>query len=450
MKDNRDSIDFAKDNITKLYNKILFPTLLGMLFMASYTVCDGIIVGLGVGSDALAAVNIAAPLFMVGTGVSLMFGAGSSVVAAIHLSKGKNKAANINITQATFIPIIFMIIISTIVMSFCKETAYLLGSSEKLMPLVVDYLHWYIPFLSFFVPSCVGMFIIRLDGSPRYAMMCNIIPALVNIILDLIFVFPLGYGIKGAAFASSAGMIVSTVMVIIYMTRYNKILHFYRLKISRKSAMLTCRNLGYMVKVGFSALFGELAISCMMIVGNYRFIEILGEDGVAAFSVVCYCLPLVFMFNTALTQSAQPIISFNHGAKLFQRERKAFLLSLYYGVLTSIILSIIFFLGSKYIVAAFLSTQCNAYNIAVKGLSLFATGFVFFAMNITFIGYFQSIEKAIPATVFTLIRGIVAMTLCFIFLPYLIGSNGLWFAVPTSELITFIMIIIYYLKKGRE
>ena len=135
------------------------------------------------------------------------------------------------------------------------------------------------------------MFFIRLDGSPNYAMMCNAIAAVTNILLDYIFIFRFGWGLMGAAFATSLGTTIGGLMTVGYLLRRSHTLHLQRIKLSRKSMQLTARNIGYMVKLGSSAFVTELSIAFMMFLGNYVFISHLGEDGVAAFSIACYFFP---------------------------------------------------------------------------------------------------------------------------------------------------------------
>lgn len=443
--DSRDSIDFGTMKISSLFSRLFIPTLLGMLFSATLTIVDGIFVGHGVGSDGLAAVNIVAPLFMITTGVGLMFGLGVSVVAAIHLSQNKVKAARINITQALIVSSLIMILISGLVLCFHKQVGYLFGSSERLLPLVLDYIDWLVPSLVFGMIMSMGLFVIRLDGSPVYAMLCNAIPAVLNILLCYLFVIRLNWGIKGSAIATSIAMIVGGIMASIYIISFSKILHLYRLKISRKSIILSVRNIGYMIKLGSSALLGELAIACMLLVGNYVFIRTLGEDGVAAFSVACFCLPLVFMVNNAIAQSAQPIISYNYGSGNTLRVKKTKTLSIYISSLFGFIAMVASILFCKPLVSLFLDTSCNAYTIATNGIPYFALGFVFFSFNIVCVGYYQSIEKAKQAITYTLLRGFVLMILSFLTLPLFFGEKGIWLSVPCSEMLTAIIIVVSWI-----
>ena len=185
----KDEIDFGTMEVSTLFRKLLIPTVLGMIFSAIFIITDGIFVGKGIGSDALAAVNITAPLFLVNTGIGLMFGIGASVVASIHLSHGKVKVARINVTQAVVVSSLLVIAYILFILLNAEKVALWLGSSPRLLPLAIEYMHWFVPFLAFSTLLSSGMFFLRLDGSPNYAMVCNVIPALINIGLDYYFKF---------------------------------------------------------------------------------------------------------------------------------------------------------------------------------------------------------------------------------------------------------------------
>ena len=347
----RDSIDFKNMDIAALFRKLLLPTVLGMIFSALFVITDGIFVGKGIGSDALAAVNIVAPLWLFSTGIGLMFGVGASVVASIHLSHNKPKTARINITQSIVVSSLLLMCTSTLFCLFAPQVVHLLGSSERLKPLAVEYMCWFVPFSAFTALLNSGMFFLRLDGSPNFAMFCNIVASVLNIILDYLFIFPFGWGMFGAAFASAIGTTVGALMIIIYLSRRNCALRFYPVKFSRNSMKLMKRNVGYMCRLGSSAFLCEVAIACMMFVGNLVFIHYLKEDGVAAFSIACYFFPIIFMVYNAIAQSAQPIISFNYGLNETLRVRKTYLLALKTAVGCGICFALITIFCSREIVA---------------------------------------------------------------------------------------------------
>ena len=438
----RDSIDYGKSKIEPLFHSIFFPTLLSMVFASLFTVADGIFVGQGVGSDALAAINIVAPLFLMTTGIALMFGVGVSVVASIHLSHGNNKAANINVTQAFEVASLLMTVFAIIIYCWRIPFLRLLGCSDALLPLAQQYLLPILPGCVFIIIQTIGTFVIRLDGSPKFAASLEIFPGLLNIFLDWLFVFPMQMGIAGSAIASTLSCAIASLMVGWYMFYHTQTVRLRRIKLSCTSFYLTARNIGYMARSGFSSMLGELAMSMMLLTGNYVFISNLGEDGVAAFSVACYLYPIVFMVNNSVAQSAQPIISFNYGAGNSKRVRQAFMLSLRTALICGILALAVLTLGAKPLIGLFLYAGTKPYEIATAGLPLFATSAIFFALNVAIIGYYQAIEQNARATVYMLLRGLFFLIPSFVLMPMLISPQGMWLAVPASECLTLAVILL--------
>lgn len=216
--------------------------------------------------------------------------------------------------------------------------------------------------------------------------MCNIIPAVLNIVLDWWFVFPLGMGVRGAALATAIAGLTGGSMALIYFRRS------YILKFTRSITNFR-KTVATQARIGSAAFVTEIAMSIMMFTGNYVFMKYFGESGVAAYSIACYLFPLIFMMNNAVAQSAQPIISYNYGSG--NKER-------------------------------------------VKG-----------ALWIAFIGYWQSIKKAALAFALTLLRGVVLLVPLFLLLPLIFPKTGMWAAIPASELLTLIVIIAVYGKEKR-
>lgn len=444
---DRDRLDFADGKIGPLFRALFFPTLIGMIFNSALTIIDGIFVGQGVGADGIAAVNIVAPIFMIATGIGLMFGIGASVVASIRLSEQKPKSARIIMTQAFAVGLLLVGLICIVCLAFTRPIVHALGCSPQLESNAVSYLLGLLPGLLFLFIQCVGMMLIRLDGSPKYAMAVQIVVAIVNIVLDWYMVFPLGWGVMGAALATSIACAVGGLMVLVYFLLLSSKLKFYRLKLSSTSLLLTLRNTGYMIKIGFATFLTELAMSVMMLTGNYMFISILGEAGVAAFAIACYLFPVVFSISNAVAQSTTPIISFNYGAHQMTRVGRALRVSLFTAVVCGVVVIGCLWIGATGIVRLFLNPQESAYGLAVDGLPLFALCAVFFAINIAFIGYYQSIEKASVSTLYTLLRGILLLVPCFVLLPHLFGVDGLWLAIPAAELLTCVVISLRYVRQ---
>lgn len=160
------------------------------------------------------------------------------------------------------------------------------------------------------------------------------------------------------------------------------------------------------------------------------------EDGVAAYSVACYLYPIVFMINNAVAQSAQPIISYNHGAGNTGRVKEALKTSLTVGIFCGLLATLILAGGSKALASLFLAPGTHPHELACFGIPRFALSGVFFAINIVMIGYYQAVEDNKKATLYTLLRGVVFLVTCFLVLPLLSEKSGPWLAVPVSEMLT--------------
>lgn len=446
---NRDTIDFENGKIPQLFRKLFIPTLFGALSIVAVTAIDGIFVGHGVGSDGVAAVNIVVPIYQIMSGIGLMIGVGCSVVSSIHISQSNIKAARINITQALAITSLLTAALCVAVLLFPTATARILGASDTLTNKVVDYLIWIMPSFIFQMWSMIGLFVLRLDGAPHYAMWCNIIPATLNAILDWIFIFPLAMGVKGASIATSISIIFGGIMVITHMLFFSKSLRPIALKTSVKSMRLSIRNIGYQCKIGSSTMLAELSIAVFVYIGNLVFMSYLGDDGVGAFGIACYYTPFFFMIGNAIAQSAQPIISYNYGISRWAHVRMARTLLLKVSIAFGMAVTMLFLFLPTPLVGLFVDTKSNAADIAIAGLPYFSIGVLFYIINIAVTGYYQSIKNIRMATIYVFLRGAVFLIPAFVLLPPMLGAKGIWLAMPLSEILSLgtIAILWYYNKK---
>lgn len=435
----RDSIDFANGNVKMLFRKMYIPTLLGMVSMVVLNLADGAFVGHGVGTEALAAINIAAPIFNLMTGIGIMFGIGASVVCSIHLSQGNIKAARINATQALLGSFILTGTLSILILTHLNQTCRIFGSNEVLVPLASKYLRWVASFMPLSILGLVGEFIVRLDGSPKFAMSCTLVSSILNIVLDWLFIYPMGLGLEGAAIATSISFTVSAGIMFCYLIFKSRTLKLYKLKLTGKSFALSLRNLWYQMKAGASGMLGEVSISGSMIIGNFIFIKYLGEDGVAAYSVACYCMPVIFMISNAIVQSAQPITSFAHGVGDRNREIESLKITIKSAIITGLGATIIFTVGSPLLSGLFINSGENAFKLCINGMPFFGSGCLFISVNLVLVGYLQSIEKSALATIYTILRGFAIVIPAFILMPKLFGVPGIWLATPAAEGLTFLI-----------
>lgn len=439
---NKGKIDFGAEKVGKLFRALFFPTLIGMVFMTLQTVIDGIFVGRGVGADGMAAVNIIAPLWLVVTGIGLMLGVGASVMGGVYLAEKNVNAARTILTQSFVIGFVIILSLSLCCICFSNAVVKVLGCSPRLQELATDYMLGLLPSMALLFWQCEGMMLIRLDGAPRYAMRIQVIGAVINIVLDWLFIFPLGMGIKGAAIATSIACVVGGLMSLVYFIWFSSLLKFCPMKFNFNSLILTIRNLWHMSKIGFATFLTEIAMSITILIGNYQFMSLLHEEGVAAYAVICYLFPIMFSIANAVAQAAQPIISYNYGAKLFARVSRTLRLSLFTATLCGVMVLLLMVIDSSPMVAMFLHPSEKAYAIATEGLPWFSICSVFFALNVAFIGYYQSITNAGRAIFYTVLRGLAFPILTFTLLPLLMGTIGLWLAIPVAELMTLLVIVV--------
>lgn len=437
----RDSLDFKNMKVGKLFTKQLFPTIMGMAATALFTVVDGMFVGNGIGSDALAAVNFSAPLFMIIAGTGLMFGMGGGILASINLSRGKNKVANINLTQSITALIVISLIITALFMIFPHTVARLLGSDGYLMDMVVEYLFWFSIGIVFSALVVALPFFVRLTN-PKVSMWAMLIATMINIVLDYLFIFVYEWGLFGAAIATVLGEMVGAAIMLVYLLRKSVAVRIVRLKMSAKSILLTFRNIGYMMKLGTSVFLSEITISVMIIAGNFSFMRYLGADGVAAYSIICYLFPIIFMIFNATVQSAQPIISYNYGCGQIERSNSAFKMAMGFAVGFALFIMALFAYFAQGIVSLFIPDATNsAWQYAVDGLPLFAVDYLFFGINLITIGYYTSIERLKRALSLTVLRGVMPVVFFFA-LPLQFGVPGIWLAVAAGDVVTTLTIIV--------
>lgn len=432
---------------------MFFPTLVTMVSLVVLNIIDGAFIGHGVGSDALAAVNIIAPLYMIMGGITMMFGIGGSVVASIHLSQGKVKAACLNLTQSLIASFVLGGVIGGIMLCYQEQTALIFGSSTMLLPLAVSYLRWLAIFMPLMVMGHTMLFLIRLDGSPRFAMCVHLQAVILNIIGDYALIYGVELdvlgchlsiprmGLEGASLATSVSSSMDAVLGFIYLLFFSKKIYLARMRMTLMSLRLSLRNIAYQIRVGGSAFMNEMAISAMFILGNYQFIRYIGEDGVAAFSIGCYLTPICFMFGNAIVQSSQPIISYAHGQHNQERIMSALKIDLLTGIICGIVGSLFIWFCSGWIASTFLPKGCAAWNLADQGLPLFGTSFLLVIINIVMTGYFQSTEQNARAIFYTILRGFLVLIPCYIVMPMLMGKEGLWLSQSACEFVALLTLL---------
>jgi len=445
MKKNNSTIDLGQQNVGQLFRSYFIPTLLGMLSLSAVTALEGVFVGHFIGSDGIAAVNICIPLLMLFTGVGLMAGAGASVSALILLSRGKKRAARINVTQAVIFVVAVSLLPIMLMYAMPTATARLLGASEHLAPMVREYMLWFLPQLLLQILCTLSLFLIRLDGRPKLAGGLNVAEALLSVVFYWLFIIRLRWGLMGAAFSPTLALLLGALVGMTYLAFFAKNVRLCRVKWKPRNLRMAASNLTTQCKIGASAFLTEATLAMLMLVGNWVFAIHLGDDGVGAFGIACYYIPFVFMVGNAIAQSAQPIISYNFGLGSSSRVHATEHIALATSVGCGLAMTLMFVLCPHWLVSLFISTANSAAQLAISGFPLFSVSFIFFIVNLCAIGYFQSVERLRPATIFALLRGFVLLVPSFLLLPNVLGTHGIWLALALSEFTTTVLLIAFYL-----
>ena len=294
--------------MTKKFLGYAIPSALAMFVSSLYTIIDGIFVGQGVGDSALAAVTIVMPLTIMLFGIAMMFAVGGGALVSKNFGAGEDEKG-LNVFRQVFkFLLIISISISLVLALFADTIVINLGATESIKYLAGEYLRFYAIFC---VPNLIGISLnsfVRNDNRPKLAMVSTITGSVTNIILDYVFIFPLGMGIKGAAIATGLGQIV-TVLVVLP--------HFIlkKGKLSFGNVSLDKELIRKFSNIGLPSFLAEAAFSVIVFVQNIAVVNIMGEAGLSAYSIINYITTNIYMVLLGVTFGAQPLISYNFGAK---------------------------------------------------------------------------------------------------------------------------------------
>lgn len=430
--------------LPKLFATYVSTNVLSMMGLSLNVFTDTFFIANGIGSRALAALNIALPVFSAITGIGLMIGMGAATRFTI-LRAGKNsEEGNRMFSHGLFAALVSSILFMVFGIFFAKDISIMLGANKEVLALVQQYVQTImICSGAFFFNHCIICFV-RNDGAPKLSMCAMLCGNLVNIIFDYIFIYPMNMGLFGAAFATCFSPIVS--MLILSS-------HFIRKKNTFKA--IKCKieiiKIIHIIQIGASSFINEMSSGIVMLAFNYSLLNQIGNIGIAAYGIIAN-LALVFQaVFTGLGQGIQPIISHAYGAKDHASIKKL----MRYGMICGIAFGIIFcfsgILFPDFMVAIF-NSEGNAQlaQIAVDGIRLYFPAFLMMGINIVMISFFASVNAPKPSLTISLLRGFILVLFFIFLLPMLLGVNGIWMSIPCAEIITGfigITILIVYFKK---
>lgn len=436
---NKD-LDLKSNSVSKLFFKYLIPSVTGMLIMSLQIVIDGIFVGRGVGSDGLAGVNIVVPFFGLFIAIGLLIGLGGSTIVSIYLGQGKTNEARKIFTQSILVTFILIVPLAIISLLNIKKLCYLLGSNVEIYTYVYDYLSVTLCFSIVYVLNSALNCFVRNDGAPLFSMIGMVIGAVINCILDYVFIFIFHWGVKGAALATGIGCLISMSIFLMHFILKRKNLYFVK-------TSLNMNDLSRIFTNGFPSFFAEMSYAIVMLEFNWAFMKLNGELGVSAYSIVNYIHALMLMVFMGIAQAVQPIISYNFGIGEEKRYKKGLKLAMN----TSLISGILFFatglIFGENFVLLFVRENKELIDITTSGIRLYYISYLFMGINIVIAMFFQAIESSSVSTLLSVSRGLVFISIFVMILPVFMGVNGIWLATPFAEAITLIF-SFYFLKQS--
>lgn len=426
---------FASQSVAKSFFQYLIPSLVGMALLSINIVIDGIFVGHGVGSTALAAVNVASPVWSIIISVGLLIGIGGGAVYSLSLGQGNEKKARETFTISMLVVTIVTIVVSVVSFLNMERLALFFGANAETLPYVIDYMSVLLVFSLFMVWESTLSIFIRNDGNPNLAMIGLVVTSLLNIGLNYWMIFILGWGVRGAAFATIISIAVG---ILVYTTHFFKKtcnLKFVRVQFNWKEIM-------HINAVGFPSFLSEIGMGVFVIGYNVVIAYHAGTNGLAAFSVINYLHTFMFLVFLGIGSAVQPMISYYYGAKMFDHIKALMRLAEKTAVGIGVLFFIGGFFGATYLVSLFGVTSDAITEMAVLGIRLFFSSYFFMGINFLYMTYFQSIGHVRPSLLITMARSFVVFGIMLLILPYFLGLVGIWLVLPVTEFLVFVFLIL--------
>ena len=423
----------ATERIGKLIAKFAIPAIISMLVSSLYNIVDQIFIGQGVGMLGNAATNIAFPVSIICTATALLLGIGSASNYNLESGAGNSKKASQIVGTGLAVLIISGISIGIIVLVFLDPLLHLFGVTPDVLPFAQDYTGITAFGIPFLVLTTGGNHLIRADRSPTYSMACMLTGAIINTILDPLFIFGFHWGIKGAAWATVIGQVISGFLVILYFCKFRN-LELTRDMLRPKGAMLKA-----IASLGLAACINQIAMAIVQITMNntlrhYGASSIYGTDIPLACVGVISKVNMVFVaFCIGISQGCQPIWGFNYGAGRFSRVRKTFVMAFKISLLVGIIFFLCFQFFPRQLVSVFGTGSEEYFHFAERYFRIF--------MLMTFIngiqpmssGFFTSIGEARLGIVVSLTRQVIFLLPLILIFPLFMGIDGVMYAGPIAD-----------------
>lgn len=439
------SKQLGSEGVGKLLLKFSIPAIIGMLVNALYNIVDRIFVGSGVGPDALSGIAISFPIMIVVMAFGMLVGIGASALVSIRLGQQRKKEAEQILGNAFMLNIIISLILTALGLIFLDPILKIFGASSTVLAYSKEYTS-IILYGVIFQNMAFGMnHNIRAQGNPTAAMLTMLIGAILNTILDPIFIFVFHMGIQGAAIATVISQIVSALWVLSYFFRGKA-----PLKIHRENLKLRKTIVLGIFSIGVSPFAMQIAASLITIILNRSLIKYGGDIAVAAMAAINSVSMLILMPVFGINQGVQPIIGFNYGAQQFDRVKKALKLAILGATAISTTGFLVVELFPGAIISLFGKGQAELINVGSKGIRIFLSMLPIIGFQIVSANYFQAIGKPKYSMFLSLSRQVIILTPLLLILPGIFKLNGVWMAGPTSDFLSSLLTAFFIIREMKD
>lgn len=426
-------------NITKQFFKYVIPSVVSMWVFSIYSMVDGMFVANGVSELALAAVNISLPFINMMFGLALWLTVGTSTLVSIARGEGNEHEANRIFSISFYVLAIISFIITLFAVFNMEHIAYFLGATEETVEYVISYLRIITLFSIFYILSYCLEVLVKTDGFPILATVCMCLGAVTNIGLDYVFVFKLGMGIKGAAWATGFSQVMSFVIFLWHFISKKSNLQFIKCKLDL-SIYKT------IIPLGLPDCIVEISSGITIFIYNIVLIKLIGNQAVVTYTIISYILNLVLMTMVGISQGIQPLMSFYLGEGNTDNIKKLYKMGIISAISCGVFSLLICRIFGKAIVGIFISAE-HAEHIAfsVNALNIFSFAFLIMGLNVVTLGFFTAVKKPKYSFIISSLRGIILIPVGIAISVMIGGKEFVWFGVTVSESICALFTI--FLKR---
>lgn len=433
----------GKEKINVLLRRFAIPSIIAMLVSSLYNIVDQIFIGRSVGLLGNAATNVSLPLSTICIAISLLFGIGGAANFNLSMGRGDKERAKKFAGNTISLSLLSGILLCFFVSIFLESLMRAFGATNDVLEYSMIYTGITALGFPFLIVTTSGSNLIRADGSPNFSMICTLAGAIINLILDPIFIFVFDLGIKGAALATIIGQFVSACMVVKYL--YN----FKTVKLSINSLKISLKHCSKIIALGATPGLNQLAMMVVQIVLNntltyYGAKSSYGSEiPLAVSGIISKVNMIYFAFVIGISQGIQPISSFNYGSKNYDRVEETYKKSIIVATIISVIAFLSFQLFPRQIISIFGSGSEEYYRFAERYFHVFL--FFTFVNGIQPITstFFTTIGKSVKGIFLSLTRQIIFLLPLMLILPFFIGIDGVMFAAPIADCTAAILSIIF-------